>query len=179
MAKQQRREHSSSGDAGEEGYQLQVDEDVRFQRREHVMRQIGTTVLCLFLIAAIAGMFGGGPLSGAGVRSPDSSLIAHYERFARNRAPTLLRLSIRAPPDGPIELSFNAAFAEAIEIEHILLEPTQMMAGAGRYAFTIATGASDSLTTIIVRYRPESLGFLPVVATLDGSIVRFRQFVFP
>ena len=161
---------------------LDLDEDVEFHRRERVMRRVGTVALCAFLLAAFAGLFGSGPLSNAEARSSDASVVAHYERFARNRASTTLRFEVRSSATAtapPVQLALNGSFATGIQIEEILPRPLRVAAAADRYVFEFATLAPDSTSGIVIRYRPESLGPLLVVVSLAGSQLRFRQFVFP
>jgi len=172
-----RREQSP---ADERGDRLELDEDLPFQRRERVMRRVGTAILCAFLLAAFVGLFGAGPLSKAEARSADASVSAVYERFTRNRASTTLHVRLHAPTAGrPVELTLNSAFAEAVHIEQILPEPSSVATASGRYVFQFASTPSDTARGIVLRYRPESLGSVRIVAAVAGSELQFRQFVYP
>jgi hypothetical protein len=79
----------------------------------------------------------------------------------------------------PIELELNRSFAEAIQIEQILPQPLSVATSDDRYLFVFSAAPSDSSASVVIRYRPESLGSLLVVARAGGSEVRFRQFVYP
>lgn len=144
------------------------------------MRRTGTVALCAFLVTALAGAFGSGPLSRAEVRSVDELLAAHYQRFTRNRSGTTLHITVRQRGQGGdlVQLSLNRSFAEAIQLNQILPEPRRVAGAADQYVFEFATTGSDSIH-VVFRYRPESLGSLHVIASAGGSQLRFRQFVDP
>jgi hypothetical protein len=181
MPKTRRNDTRSTNESSErEPTRLQLDDDPTFHRRERIMRRIGTVVLCAVLIAALLGVFGSGPLSNGEARSSDNALVVRYERFTRARAAAVLRLAVRAPPGGSsLVLTLNAAFAERIQIEQILPEPLGVTTAAERYVFEFGTARSDTLASIVLRYRPESLGVVPIVIETHGSEVRFRQLVYP
>ena len=61
----------------------ELDRHLPFQRREWRAQQIGWIALGLFLAAALAGLFGGGPLSSARASDPGGGLTVDYQRFVR------------------------------------------------------------------------------------------------
>jgi hypothetical protein len=61
--------------------QLQIDEDLAFQRREWKIQRVGWGAMALVIIAALLGVFGTGPLSNATLER--EGLRLEYERFCR------------------------------------------------------------------------------------------------
>ena len=61
---------------------LEVDEDLPFQRRAWVAQRIGWVLMALFVLAAAVGLLGAGPLSHARIDVP-GLMTLEYERFAR------------------------------------------------------------------------------------------------
>lgn len=157
---------------------LELDEDRDFERRERVVRRTGTWALCAFLIAAAAGLFGSGPLSIAEASSSDSVLVARFERFTRNRATTTLDLMLRSGTR-EVRLGLNATFAEKIKIEQITPQPTRVSTSGARHVYEFASTRPDSVVRVVLRYQPETLGWLTAVITSAQSQVRFRQLVYP
>jgi hypothetical protein len=157
---------------------LELKEDREFEERERLVRRVGTWLLCAFLVAALAGLFGSGPLSAAAARSSDSAVEARYERFARNRATTVLDLSLHAAA-GRVHLELNRAFVETVKVEQITPEPAAISASAARYVYEFAAAGPDSIVRVVLRYRPETLGWLTVVITSARSRLRLRQLVYP
>lgn len=157
---------------------LELDEDRDFERRERAVRRAGTWALCAFLIAAAAGLFGSGPLSSAETGSTDSVLIARFERFARTRATTTLDLVLRSGTRD-VQLGLNSTFVESIKVEQITPEPTRVSATGARHVYEFAVSGPDSVVRVVLRYRPETLGWLSAVITSAQSQLRFRQLVYP
>lgn len=87
-------------------------------------------------------------------RSSDGALLAQFERFTRNRAMT-------------------------IKIEQITPQPMRVSTSGTRHVYEFASTRPDSVIRVVLRYRPETLGWLPAVITSAQSQLRFRQLVYP
>lgn len=157
---------------------LELEEDRDFERRERFVRRVGTWALSAFLIAAAAGLFGSGPLSTAEASSSDSVLVARFERFTRNRATATLDLMLRSGTRD-IQLGLNTAFAERINIEQITPQPWRVSTTGARHVYEFAATGPDSVVRIVLRYRPETLGWLTANITSAKSQLRIRQLVYP
>jgi hypothetical protein len=157
---------------------LELEEDRDFERRERVVRRTGTWALCAFLVAAAAGLFGSGPLSNVETRSSDSVILARFERFTRNRATTTLDLMLRSGTR-EVQVGVNATFAEKIKIEQITPQPTRVSTSGSRHVYEFESTGPDSVVRVVLRYRPETLGWLTAVITSAQSQLRFRQLVYP
>ncbi len=107
---------------------LQIDQDLEFQRREWKVQRVGWGLLTAFVVAAAAGLFGGGPLSHARV-GDRSSLEVEYERFTRVGAQT--RLVVHGTPAAgrPVELVFDRDYFEGLRIDRITPEPQTIVVG--------------------------------------------------
>jgi hypothetical protein len=158
---------------------LELDEDLAFHKRERVMRRVGTAGLCVFLLAAFAGLFGSGPLSNAEARSRDTSVVAQYERFTRNGASTRLHFTVRPQTSGPIQLTLNSSFLEGVQIEQILPGPIRVATSRDHYVFEFETRGPNGTNGIVIRYRHESLGAMLIIARVAAAELRIRQFVYP
>ena len=157
---------------------LELEEDREFEKRERAVRRTGTWALCAFLIVAAAGLFGSGPLSKAEARSSDNAVVAQFERFARNRATTVLDLSLHAVA-GQVRLGVNSAFVETIKVEQITPQPATISGSRAQHVYEFAAAGPDSIVRVVLRYRPETLGWLTAVVTSGESELRIRQFVYP
>jgi hypothetical protein len=75
---------------------LEVNEDLTFQRRSWVMQRVGWVVMTLVMLAALVGLFGGaGALGGeAQASSEDAAVSVSYERFLRFMKPTTLQIQL-------------------------------------------------------------------------------------
>jgi hypothetical protein len=157
---------------------LELEEDRDFERHERFIRRTGTWLLCAVLMAAAAGLFGSGPLSNAEAHSRDGVLAARFERFTRNRATTTLYLMLQSDSRA-VQLGLNATFAERIKIEQITPQPTDISTSGARHIYEFTATEPDSVMRVVLKYQPETLGWLSAVITSAKSQLRFRQFVYP
>lgn len=116
----------------------ELDRHLSFQRREWRAQQIGWIALGLFLAAAVAGLFGSGPLSSA--RASGSGLAVDYQRFVRAGAAQRLLFEINTAAAGPVELRLSRAYLDAIRLEHVLPPPASTTATGEWTTFVFAPG---------------------------------------
>lgn len=152
--------------------------------RSHALGQkIALGLLSSFILAALAGVFGDGPLSDAHVTSPDGQLRVDYQRFGRRDAEQTLDITLLAPRGSEqIELSLDQEYLRRVQITEIFPAPLQSShQQAGRLSF--ATDRSG--TPILVRLHLQALRAGVVQAHLTAGTaskrvaVDFEQLVYP
>jgi hypothetical protein len=74
---------------------LEIQQDLNYQRREWRIQRLGWVVMRLVILAALLGLLGNGPLSKASVTATDGSLRLDYHRCWHYRNP--MTLEIHAP----------------------------------------------------------------------------------
>ena len=77
---------------------LELDQDLGFQRREWSLQRIGWWALTGFVVVASLGLFGGGPLSRGRVGDPGAAVWIEYERFVRVGARARLYVHFDSAP---------------------------------------------------------------------------------
>ncbi len=70
---------------------LEVPEDLRFQRRQWLLHRAAWVLLVGLLVLAGLGLFSSGPISYISRASKDSRLARDYERYLRFGKPTEAR----------------------------------------------------------------------------------------
>lgn len=162
---------------------LDVAQDLAFQRRDWVAQRVGWGVMALILIAAGAGLFGGGgPLSRTEARSADGSLRIEYERFAHQQTPTRLRFAFPADAErkGEVRLWIERAYIEKTRIEHVLPMPQRVELGSERLTYVFAAGALREAGAAVFDLKIDHVGRLAGRAGIDaGPQAAFRHFVYP
>ena len=159
---------------------LQLDEHLHFQRVFHVLRTIGMLLLLAGILAALAGVFGGGgPMSQAHATS--GALDASYPRFARAESPARIEFELpTASVDGDtLELVLEGDHVREFDVELIVPEPREAAAAGNRvrYTFDVAPGKRQ-----LIRFkgRPQTLGRLSGTATVAVQpALRIDSFVYP
>jgi hypothetical protein len=139
---------------------LQIEDDIAFRRREWRMERAGWAALALFVGAAAAGAFGGGPLSRASAVDASGHLVIRYERFVRASAPTELRLQISpaAAHDGEVHLWAEPAYFQNIEISSVVPEPARVEQRGPHLVYAFPVTHSVAPFEISLRVKPTTAG---------------------
>jgi hypothetical protein len=129
-------------------------------------------------IAAAAGLFGNGPLSGRAESARDAFTV-HYPRFARAHAP--LELTVEwLPGQQDAELWIARSYLDDFEIEEILPPPSAVSVDASRVHYTFLAREPGARIGTRFRLKPEHGGRLSGrIGASEELEVEVRQFVFP
>jgi hypothetical protein len=155
------------------------ESELIFHEREWRIQRIGWIVLSIFLALAFAGLFGGGPLSSAGVSDDAGALRVEYERFARHEATAVLRVLVpsQSAAADRLRLEIDTEYLKHVKVEWIVPQP-EREEGVSRgvaYIFRMPAGGEINFHMTM-----SGFGRLSGRVTLDGrSSVRFSQFVYP
>ena len=161
--------------------ELQVERDPDFQRRDWRFQRIGWGLMIAVIVAAFAGLLGGGPIAHRRIASADSSLVIEYDRIIRYAAASSMRLHVRTPaasPDGFTRIWFDREGATAMHIESSVpsVDRSEMRGDSVIYPFR----ASARDFVVELRVRPEHRGALTTTLGLIGHPpVVLRQYVLP
>jgi hypothetical protein len=100
---------------------LQIDDDLRFQRRTWRIQRIGWIAFALLVLAGLLGVFGSGPLSRA--EATGEGVRIEYDRFARLQSSATLRITIdpAAVRDGAIRLVLAGDYIHNAQIQYSTL----------------------------------------------------------
>ena len=163
---------------------LEIEQDLVFERRQNVVQRVGWGIGVLILLAAMLGGFGDGPLASATLRSPDGLITLRYQRLARDRAPDRLRIEIASAAirDTEITIGLSQDYFEDVRIQTITPAPLAAEPASGEIRYRFA--ASDAPVVIHVDLEHDGPG--STAGTIrahhpDGrhSSITFSQFVFP
>lgn len=161
---------------------LQVSQDLRFQRRAWVAQRIGWAVMALVVAAAFVGVFGHGITSKGSTTSIDGNLKVAYARVARHRAPDTLRFTLApgAVQGDEARLAFSSKTLDGMTVETVYPEPESVETGADRTVYVFKLAEEGTLTEIVFNVLFEDVGRRHGTVTLDGhQPAEFSQFVFP
>lgn len=167
---------------------LDLREDLTFERHDWNAQRAAWTAAVLILLAALAGVFGGGPASRAEARSEAAGVSLRYDRFVRHQAPAQLRLTVdagAAPGSEDAEevtVWLSNALLNAMKVEWISPEPVRVWSGASRTGLVFATPrTTGDVITATLRVRIDRIGVIRGeigVEGRDGS-VRIWQMAYP
>jgi hypothetical protein len=161
---------------------LEIAQDLKFERRSWRAERIAWIVGMLILIAALLGFLGPGPLGKATAASSDKSLSVEYYRMERYEAPVQLRISASGSlaKEGELRVWLNRQFVEAVEIKRIDPEPEHAEINGERFVYVFKTAAAPSTIKLFFHLEPNKFGKTAAhLGIVEGPELQFSQFYFP
>jgi hypothetical protein len=154
-------------------------EDLRFQRGLWKVERISWGVQVAIVLAALAGLAGGGPLSRATVES--AGLAVDYPRIARMDSPAELTIDLEPSlvRGGEVRLEVDRRWLDGVEIERIVPEPEHSDAASGVTGFTFRVDAG-SPARVRLDFKHRRMGSRQGrIAVEGGGAVTLSQWVYP
>ena len=158
---------------------LNLPQDERFQRAEWSAQRCGWAASVLLIAVALAGAFGDGPLSSAGVSN--GNLHVQFERFGRRRTFQSMHLYIAPNSGGTVRRTvwFSRNLVDAMEIQSMVPEPEGQLAAEDRVEFTFSLAPAER-AHIAIEMRPRRAGSVTGMIGVDkGPGVGISQFIWP
>lgn len=152
------------------------ESDHRFHRNEWRIQRIGWVLVALFLALAIAGLFGGGPLSRAHADSSAGRL--DYERFARFGLSTDLVVTPAGSANGVTRVEISGDYLQAFRVEHVTPEPAAVRIVGPNIIYEFASTTPGA--SISFHLTPERLWRRSATVIIDGGApLRISQLTYP
>lgn len=163
-----------------ESRELEINQDLEFQRRMWKAERIGWSAMAMLLVGALLGLFGNGPLSWT--TASDESLMVEYQRFGRHQAPLQLRVHLQADlvKDDMLFFQFDRAFLADVQLTRITPKPVAEQPISDGIRFVWSSSAKDGSMLVTVSYQPEHIGLLtPRLSVSNAASLSIRQFIYP
>ncbi len=160
---------------------LEIEQDAEFQRREWRMERAGWVVLAIVVIAAAAGLFGGGPVSHARASDQSGHLVIEYERFLRASAPSELHLQVfpAAATGAEVTVWADQSYLRDVEVSSIVPAPKRVEQRGRRILYVFSSNDAAEPSEITFRYEPTRAGRLNGrFGVSEGAPAEVRQFAF-
>jgi hypothetical protein len=161
---------------------LELEEDIGFQRRDWLVRRIAWAVLALVFLAALLGLFGNGVLSEATLGDDGMPLQLEYQRFGRYKAPMDLKVHLgpEAIQEGKVRLWLERNYLNTMQVETIVPQPGSVESGANHLIYVFNISSSDFPVEVTFLMQSESMGRqIGRVGLEGGSSLSFSQFIYP
>src|SRR5687767_1206363 len=129
---------------------LDVGQDLKFEKRWWVIERSGWAVIALLLFAALLGFLGPGPLTKKTAGTRGGALWLEYHKFERYQAPVDLRVQLAPEPaKDTVRLWIDRSYIEAVQIESVEPQPESVEMAGNRFVYTFKTGALSEAAKIL------------------------------
>ena len=161
---------------------LEIKQDLDYQRREWICQRVGWVVMALVVFAALAGLLGTGPLSKTSATSSDGSLRVEFNRFLHYHNPDMLKVYLAGgvARNGELRVWLDRSYLDAIEIEKTSPEPVRVEIGEDRHIYVFPVADPSQPTVVVFHFQADQrLTLSGRVGVADKEAAEFSQFVYP
>lgn len=163
---------------------LEIDQDLDFQRRIWSFQRTGWVVMGVAALAALLGAFGGrGPVAYGRVGAEGDPLRLEYRRLARHGAPSQFRIHLGpgvAAPDSTVVVWLDRAWVDGLDMIEVVPDPVEARTGDVRTAYRFKLIDPARPATIDFTVEPRTSFSRPGHVGIEGGpSLSFPQFVFP
>lgn len=159
---------------------LQLDTDDSFQRNEWRVQRVGWVVWTVVIVAGFIGLLGPGPISQAKIAASDGSLTVAYDRYLHYHHPTQLTLSVGEVADGELQIKFDRALLDRLQVERIEPEPLKSELADDGVVYKFLQRPSSQNVKVIFHVDYEQFGASRgTVEVVGHEPVTLAQFVYP
>lgn len=161
---------------------LEINQDLKFERRSWRVERIAWVLASLILLAALLGFLGPGPLGKANAASADKSISLRYYRMERYSAPVELRLEVdgKLAKDSELRVWLDRQFVQALEIKHIDPEPQSVEVSGERFVYVFKTTEAPHTIKVFFHVEPNKFGKTPArLGVVNGPEMQFTQLYLP
>jgi len=161
---------------------LEIDQDLDFQKREWIVERVSWFVGLAIIILGLLGLFGTGPISSTTAGDANGPISVDYQRFVRHNGEMSLTMTV-APDqvqDGQVELWISATILDKVDLQQFSHEPDEVRNEGDRTVFVFLTGDTPGQLTITVNMRSHVFGRIAGdIGIVDGSQVSISQLSYP
>ena len=160
---------------------LQINEDMEFQRRSWIVQRIGWAIFALVSLLAALGMFGDGVLSNAQAGQQEGELWLEYPRFERFEDEFQIKAHANegAAAESDIRIHVDQNYLDGVEVNKISPEPDSELLDANGITYVFKTNGTSAFTAQFYMI-PRKVGLLSGAFRLqNGEPVDFSQFIYP
>jgi hypothetical protein len=159
-----------------DGGTLQIQQDLDFQRRWHTVQRVGRVVFLVLFAAAIAGVFGTGPLAHASASGSGGAFSVDYDRFLRTTQSSSLQVTPSTRQGGGGDIAIASSYADAIDIGNVTPQPDSETATGDRIVLSYQNRLPAQVEVSVF---PQTIGIHRATIWVRGRPVSFRQVVWP
>ncbi len=160
---------------------IELSQDLDYQRRSWIAQRVGWIFFGLLMVAAFAGFLGAGPFSAA-TAGEGTPLQVQYGRFVRHRAPVEMKIAVQpgAVQGEEARISVNREYLEQVEIQNVVPEPDSVETAGDRLTYVFKVANAGEVNKLTFNFMPITIGQHEVRVGLEGGPEHtFKQMIYP
>lgn len=157
-------------------------EDSSFQHTEWTVQRFWWPLLTTLIVAALLGLFSGGPLSETTAGGPSAAVEVTYERFLRNtgRATWTIRVAPQAVEDHKATVFISDDLSRAMQVNSITPTPSSETSTRAGLLLGFDVPRPESPPVVRLHFRPDAIGVRDgVIRGGDGDGVALWLLFYP
>jgi hypothetical protein len=162
---------------------LQIEDDMKFHKREWFVQRVGRLIMFACVIAAALGLFGSGMLAKTSVR--DGILKVDYQRFCRVQRMASYEIYISETRNlagkAQRKLWLPNDFIKEVQIEHVEPEPSTVQADSLGHTYIFETAGAGEGISVFFQFRHKRPGMHTILMRADDKAAQviLKQWVYP
>lgn len=159
---------------------LQLSHHKAFQRREWTAQRVGWAGMALFVLAALLGLLGPGPLSWATATGDDGLVEVEYQRFTHIEADDMITIVLdpAVVTGESVQVELAEDWVRSVDINGIIPAPKEQVATDYGLRLTVSAEPGSEVA-IQIAFRPSALGTVNGGIRFQGETVPFGQLTYP
>jgi hypothetical protein len=169
--------------------ELEVGYNAAFESRWRHVELTSHAFMALIVAAALAGLFGRGPLSHRTHQTDDGRLAVDFEPITRYGTSTQITLHLSPDPaamgdqrevtHGTARVVLNSALVEPMGLQQVIPRPESTEAVGGGIAFVFNLAPLGQRATVRFVVKPNDVGPIHLDARQGATRLGWTQFVLP
>jgi hypothetical protein len=159
---------------------LQIARHEVFQQREWKAQRAGWVAIVLFVLAALVGLLGRGPLSWATATSQDGLVEVDYQRFTHLEADDMISIVVApaAVTGDTVEIELAEEWLRSVEVRGMTPEPQEQVATPYGVRLTVSAEPGSEVS-IQIGFRATEIGSVDAGIRFQDQTLPFDQFTYP
>ncbi|HLO82145.1 MAG TPA: hypothetical protein VK166_14355 [Chitinophagaceae bacterium] len=153
---------------------MEIDESLDLHIKAWKLQPVAWTVIGIFVLAGLLGLFGSGVLSRSVVKQ--GTVTIEYERFYRYG--TTVKLTIRDDSVGTqTEVGFPSAYISHFNITSVMPEPSRTEISGDKVSYIFKLG--PRFRTMVFYLEPQDVGNASGLLSVNDAKIHLSHFIYP
>ena len=151
---------------------LLIDEEIHLQKKGWIVQRVGWVLLFLFILLAVLGLFGEGPLSKRTIIT--GTIKTEYERFGRHEHETPIKFN--SQNENISKVSIPQHYLNEFKLSKVVPEPDSQTSSEGYIEYTFKGDHNNNVTFY---FDPLKFGNVSGTIKVNSYNISLAQTIYP